>query len=155
VVVRRFLVGVSVLTLGACQSEKDAKLELLKSDLELVRTSLQSCDDAEIQLEREEGDVAQAQWDVAAAENVDSIDPDQEAEARESLGDRMSIAPSKVDLKGTYQSRADAGKAKLGHRNYTIELAQQQVDRSCKNKGKDQQRAWDLEDEIKRMGGIV
>ena len=120
--------------LAACQSEKDAKIESLRSELDVVRASLSSCDYAETQLQKEQADVAKAQWDVAAAKNMDSIAADQETEIRESLGDRMGIAPSQVGWKGIYKSRADAGNAKLSGRNYGHELAQDQVRRSWATK---------------------
>jgi hypothetical protein len=154
-VVRRFFVCILFFMAGACQSEQDAKLEQLKSDLDLVQANLRSCEDAATELEREQGKISQAEWDVAAAKDMNSIDPEQEQEIRESLGDQMGIAPSRVDWKGIYESRAKAGKAKLERKNYALDLAQEQVSRSCASKAKDQQQAWRLEDEIKRLGGVV
>jgi hypothetical protein len=154
VVKRIFIVGFAF-TLVACQSEKDAKIQRLRDELQSVQADLASCDYAQTQLAKEQGEVDEAQWDVAAAKNMDSMAPEQEAEIRESLGDQMGIAPSKVDWKGVYERRAEAGKTKLTGKNYGLELAQQQVDQSCVNEAKDQQRAWKLEDDIKRLGGAV
>ena len=151
---RIFVVGFA-LTLAACQSENDAKIQQLRDEIQRVQADLASCDYAQTQVEKEQGEVDKAQWDVAAAKNMDSMAPEQEAEIRESLGDRMGIAPSKVDWKGVYERRAEAGKAKLTGKNYGLELAQQQVDQSCANKAKDQGRAWKLEDDIKRLGGAI
>jgi hypothetical protein len=54
-----------------------------------------------------EGEEALAEWDIAAAESIDSISPEQEWEIRAALGREMGLAPSQVNgWRDIYKARA-------------------------------------------------
>ena len=60
---------------------------------------------------------ALAEWDVAAAGNLENISPEQEWEIRKSLADEMGLAPSEINSwKDIYRGRASQSKDVLKNR---------------------------------------
>lgn len=124
---KRICVLVGALALAGCTDSIQDQLSLARSDLEREQTQLESTQNAcrfgperPVDQIREE---ALAEWDAAAAENLDDISPDQEWEIRKSLGAEMGLAPSEVNgWKDIYRSRAEQAKGVLKSREQTRKL---------------------------------
>lgn len=61
-----------------------------------------------------EGKLALAEWDIAAAQDLENVSPGEEARIRASIGAEMGLAPSAVNgWKQIYQSRAERARRVL------------------------------------------
>lgn len=109
------LVLSSLFMLPACSSS--ASMEVAKSELAEARVALegtkrvcQNAPDATPAVTSliSDGARSKAEWDIAAAENLKNVSPDQEWEIRKSLGAEMGLAPSEVNgWRDIYRSRAE------------------------------------------------
>lgn len=153
---RQSAVVFALLILGACQSETEAKIEALQSDLASVRAELAGCDSFETILMRKQGEKSLGEWDMAAGKDVGDIPPDQEWEIRKSLGAEMNLAPSEVNgWKEIYKSRAKTAQINRGSQSRAIETARLDVDRMCADKLKNFENEQQLVSKIEALGGVV
>lgn len=58
-------------------------------------------------------DRANAEWDIAAAENIENVSLEQEWDIRLALAAELGLAPSRVDWRGIYRRRAEIARRKI------------------------------------------
>lgn len=116
-----FIVIVAAGLLSSCGSPAPATS--VKADLAYAQTTLDGtkrvCRDGPeggpyVPPPPSEADRAKAEWDIAAAQNLDSVSTEQEWEIRASLGAEMGLAPSQVNgWRQIYRARAETAQKKL------------------------------------------
>lgn len=117
----RFITAASALLLASCAPSNQlgtAKAELVHAQNALTGTK-GVCKNGPtegpyVPTPLTEGEKVRAEWDIAAAESLNDIQPQQEWEIRKSLGAEMGLAPSEVNgWRDIYKSRAEQAQHKL------------------------------------------
>lgn len=112
---------ISVALLSSCSSEPPtapARVSFEKARRDLTGTQKVCLDGPEsgpyAPPPLTQGERAKAEWDIAAADNIGDISPEQEWEIRASLGSEMGLAPSQVNgWRDIYRSRAEIARRKI------------------------------------------
>src|SRR5690242_17349494 len=102
----RYLAMIAALAMvGGCGPP--ARQREIDRELSDLNSKLSRCNELYIEHNQAQGTAALAEWDKAAAENVDQISRSQEDEIRIALGRELNIAPSQVAWKDIYRRRAE------------------------------------------------
>ncbi len=128
----------SLLACTACESRLERDIREARADLKSLRelqVSLREiCSSHKMDLNKAMGLKSRADFDIAAAENLDNISKSQEWDIRESIAARTGIAPSEVDgWKSVLEGRASNAKSDLYDINEKIKRATEDRDYVCGN----------------------
>ena len=112
---------VTALALTGCTDSIEDKLHAAQSEYEQSQDQLKvvtsNCEFGPSPSINEVREEALAEWDAAAADNLENISPEQEWEIRKALADEMGLAPSEVNgWKDIYRGRAAQAKGVLENR---------------------------------------
>ncbi|MDY7098705.1 MAG: hypothetical protein SXU28_11255 [Pseudomonadota bacterium] len=95
------------------------------------------------------GKAAKNEWDIAAADTVDSISPEQEYEIRTALGREMGLAPSEVDgWREIYERRAKLAKAKNAKQDAETTEAFKRMNSACSRDMAESGRKFEIKREL-------
>ena len=123
-----WLLAASLAACSKSQSPEEIELANIQEQMALLTPHLDECEALDRENLIAEGERSKAQWDQAAAANIDNVSPEQEQEIRLSLSKELGIAPSKIDWRGIYKSRAEQAKAPATKGN--------DYDRLCADRGR-------------------
>lgn len=146
--------ALSVLMLGACSSPEDERLEQIDSELSTIEARENECFAARRSSADIMGQAALNEWDIAAADSVETISAEQEWEIRKSLGKEMNLAPSEVNgWREIYRSRAEKAKRELDRQKAAKAAASTRVEAACKSSSQDIRTKIKLERERRKLRG--
>lgn len=112
----------------ACAEEPTAR-EQLEDRLSSAKSA---CAYQTVEYNKETVPQYEAEWDMAAAENIDSISPKGEWEIRKMLGREMGLHPSEVNgWREIYRKRAESARRQQESVSRHIEEARKRKDEAC------------------------
>lgn len=114
----------SALALSSCAESTEDQLRTTRSGLEEVEQRLKDaehvCNYGPPRTSREIREEAIAEWDIAAAENLDNISQQEEWRIRKAIGAEIGLPASDVNgWKDIYRSRAEQATRRLQERKAT------------------------------------
>jgi hypothetical protein len=118
------LTALLLLAAGCSKSPEEAELQNVQDAIAELAPDVSACDGLQQKDNEEAGERSKAEWDRAAAANIENVSPEQEAEIRASLGAELNIPPSKVDWKDIYRRRAEQAKIDMPTPAHDAYLAQ-------------------------------
>lgn len=149
-----------VLFLSSCSSNEQILLKELTAELDTAENdtsfSQEQCTKLSIEHSKVSGQASLAEWDMAAAANIDNVSKSQEWEIRKAIGQQMGLGPSEVNgWKDIYRARAQQAKRAQDAVKSEINRTMLARDEACKTYDTAQSNVSRLKMEVRKLKRVV